>query len=340
MTELRMETSSPDYASFDSSPDEAPDTLGAAVKAAARGGLPSSPQPARPDTGLTPSMDTQFGGDTVLPVDSRANAAQPTVVGTPSKPLREGVPTELSELEFEAIQPATQIVDPDAPAPAPASVAEPLNFDLNLTPPAPSKAPAMPRLPDIDLNLTPPPVQQPARPPAPAPAGPGAALDFGLPSVPPAAPPPEPAAPARAAKAPPPQPAQPTPRPAAPQPLQPSPRPAPSQESLAGATLLGGLTALPEGVTRMGPSTDQATVPLIDFDLTGADLPLNTNPGRGGAQTGSPMAAQIATKLDLARGYIDLGVKDGARELLDEVIRDGTREQRQSAIELMKQIDR
>jgi pilus assembly protein FimV len=286
------------------------------------------PQPAPKEGALTPSMDTQFGGETVLPVDSRANPALPTVVGTPSKPLREGVPTELSELEFEAIQPATQIVDPDAPAPAPMPAAEPLNFDLNLAPPAPSKPPLAPRLPDIDLNLTPPPVQAPAKPSA----APGAALDFGLPSVPPASRPPEPAAPAPApaAKSPPPP----------PKPAQPSPRPAQPQESLAGATLLGGLTALPEGVTRMGPSTDQATVPLIDFDLTGADLPLNTNAGRGGAQTGSPMAAQIATKLDLARGYIDLGVKDGARELLEEVIRDGTREQRQSAIELMKQIDR
>ncbi|MCU0765509.1 MAG: hypothetical protein MUF32_05820 [Burkholderiaceae bacterium] len=52
------------------------------------------------------------------------------------------------------------------------------------------------------------------------------------------------------------------------------------------------------------------------------------------------MASQMATKLDLARGYIDLGVKDGARELLEEVMRDGTREQRQASIELMKQIER
>jgi pilus assembly protein FimV len=119
-----------------------------------------------------------------------------------------------------------------------------------------------------------------------------------------------------------------------------SPQPASADDSGMGATLLGGLTALPEGMTRMAPNTDQATVPLIDFDLTGADMPLNTTPSRAGALTGSPMAAQIATKLDLARGYIDLGVKDGARELLEEVMREGTREQRQAAIDLMKQIDR
>jgi len=57
------------------------------------------------------------------------------------------------------------------------------------------------------------------------------------------------------------------------------------------------------------------------------------------AEPGSALAQQMATKLDLARGYIDLGVKDGARELLDEVMRDGTREQRQAAVELIKQIE-
>jgi pilus assembly protein FimV len=119
------------------------------------------------------------------------------------------------------------------------------------------------------------------------------------------------------------------------------PRPAPLDDTLIQPTLLGGLTAaLPEGSTRMMSNTDQATVPLIDFDLSGADLPLTTRPGAAGALTGSQMASQMATKLDLARGYIDLGVKDGARELLEEVMRDGTREQRQAAVELMKQIER
>jgi len=119
------------------------------------------------------------------------------------------------------------------------------------------------------------------------------------------------------------------------------PRPAPLEETLIQPTLLGGLTAaMPEGPTRLMSNTDQATVPLIDFDLSGSDVPLTTRPGAAGALTGSQMASQMATKLDLARGYIDLGVKDGARELLEEVMRDGTREQRQAAVELMKQIER
>jgi len=108
--------------------------------------------------------------------------------------------------------------------------------------------------------------------------------------------------------------------------------------SLARPTLLGDVGALPdERAPRLTSNTDQATVPLIDFDLTGSDVELGGR--RTETQAGSPLAAQMATKLDLARGYIDLGVKDGARELLEEVMRDGTREQRQSAVDLMRQVE-
>ena len=72
-------------------------------------------------------------------------------------------------------------------------------------------------------------------------------------------------------------------------------------------------------------NTEQATVPLIDFDLSAISIDAATK--RGETEPGSALAQQMATKLDLARGYIDLGVKDGARELLDEVMRDGTRDQ-------------
>ncbi len=109
-------------------------------------------------------------------------------------------------------------------------------------------------------------------------------------------------------------------------------------DTLSRPSLIGEVGALPEErAPRLLSNTDQATVPLIDFDLSGADVELGGR--RTETPTGSPLAAQMSTKLDLARGYIDLGVKDGARELLEEVMRDGTREQRQSAVELMKQIE-
>ena len=115
------------------------------------------------------------------------------------------------------------------------------------------------------------------------------------------------------------------------------------EEELSRPTVIGvksssAVGSLPdEQAARLTANTDQATVPLIDFDLSAVSLDAATK--RGETEPGSALAQQMATKLDLARGYIDLGVKDGARELLDEVMRDGTREQRQAAVDLIKQIE-
>lgn len=47
---------------------------------------------------------------------------------------------------------------------------------------------------------------------------------------------------------------------------------------------------------------------------------------------------EIATKLDLARAYIDMGDTDGARDILDEVLQEGTDTQRQEASTLLDRI--
>jgi pilus assembly protein FimV len=257
-----------------------------------------------------------MGADTLLPVDTRATMQTKQTLMRDTTP-REGAPTELSELEFEAIPPATRFADVEVP---PAGE-KPLEFER--IGPVTAQA-ALPPLPDLDLNL--PPSPAPAAAKAPAKAGSPGILDFDL------------AGAMGSAGSAPVTRSGPSTRPASP--AETRPRVSFPEEPAARPTLLGGLTAIADTPTRMSPNTDQATVPLIDFDLTGADIPMTTSSGRRGSLTGSPMAAQIATKLDLARGYIDLGVKDGARELLEEVMRDGTREQRQSAVELMKQIDR
>jgi pilus assembly protein FimV len=119
----------------------------------------------------------------------------------------------------------------------------------------------------------------------------------------------------------------------------------PRDEALSRPTVIGKkqvatteIGGMPEDqVQRLTANTDQATVPLIDFDLSAVSM--NPATKRGETEPGSALAQQMATKLDLARGYIDLGVKDGARELLDEVMRDGTREQRTAAVDLIKQIE-
>ncbi len=48
---------------------------------------------------------------------------------------------------------------------------------------------------------------------------------------------------------------------------------------------------------------------------------------------------EIATKLDLARAYVDMGEPDGAYEILDEVISKGNESQRLLAKKLLKSID-
>ena len=47
---------------------------------------------------------------------------------------------------------------------------------------------------------------------------------------------------------------------------------------------------------------------------------------------------ETATKLDLARAYIDMGDAEGARDILDEVIAEGTAAQQDEARELAKQL--
>ena len=47
---------------------------------------------------------------------------------------------------------------------------------------------------------------------------------------------------------------------------------------------------------------------------------------------------EVSTKLDLARAYIDMEEKDGAREILDEVLKEGDPEQIKKAQDLMAQI--
>ena len=47
---------------------------------------------------------------------------------------------------------------------------------------------------------------------------------------------------------------------------------------------------------------------------------------------------EVATKLDLARAYVDMGDTDGARQMLEEVAKDGSSEQQQQAQQLLAEI--
>lgn len=49
-------------------------------------------------------------------------------------------------------------------------------------------------------------------------------------------------------------------------------------------------------------------------------------------------ADEVATKLDLARAYIDMGDHQGARDILDEVVKDGDDSQREEANEMLSRL--
>ncbi|MFN0163692.1 MAG: FimV/HubP family polar landmark protein [Burkholderiales bacterium] len=68
----------------------------------------------------------------------------------------------------------------------------------------------------------------------------------------------------------------------------------------------------------------------MDFDLSGVDLNL---PGGDNAAAGG--SDDAATKLDLARAYQDMGDKEGARELLQEVAKEGSDAQKAEAQKLL-----
>ncbi|MCS8319056.1 tetratricopeptide repeat protein, partial [Pseudomonas aeruginosa] len=49
-------------------------------------------------------------------------------------------------------------------------------------------------------------------------------------------------------------------------------------------------------------------------------------------------ADEAATKLDLARAYIDMGDSEGARDILDEVLAEGNDSQQAEARELLERL--
>ena len=75
----------------------------------------------------------------------------------------------------------------------------------------------------------------------------------------------------------------------------------------------------------------------LDFKLDGLNLSLDgepkTQPAAGGEKDGHWYDVQ--TKFDLAKAYQEMGDKDGAREILQEVIKEGDAEQKAQAKTLL-----
>ena len=72
------------------------------------------------------------------------------------------------------------------------------------------------------------------------------------------------------------------------------------------------------------------------YILRGAGLAAG-EPG-GSASGNGPRWQEVATKLDLAKAYEEMGDKDGARELLGEVMKDGDATQKGQAQQILTKL--
>ncbi len=75
------------------------------------------------------------------------------------------------------------------------------------------------------------------------------------------------------------------------------------------------------------PTIEQPKADVPAVDLSGLSLDLNEN----GEQGADSSWQEVATKLDLAKAYEEMGDKDGARELLNEVLKEGDNAQQEQA---------
>lgn len=110
------------------------------------------------------------------------------------------------------------------------------------------------------------------------------------------------------------------------------------------------------------PDSPKDEKPAFDFDLSGLDFPSSSSPGAGASAPDLDLAAEpspgaqsaslnltdldlgdagggsgdaVTTKLELAKAYLEIGDKDGAREILQEVAKEGSAAQKAEAQQLI-----
>ncbi|MDX8385225.1 MAG: FimV/HubP family polar landmark protein [Gallionella sp.] len=102
---------------------------------------------------------------------------------------------------------------------------------------------------------------------------------------------------------------------------------------------------LDEPVNKSSESAPVLNTEFLDIDLNlGEELAPEsvsdeTVSDETASNTKSDQWQEVATKLDLAKAYQEMGDADGAREILDEVLREGDAEQKQAAQSLLDQLD-
>ena len=89
------------------------------------------------------------------------------------------------------------------------------------------------------------------------------------------------------------------------------------------------------GTEKTAPPETPAAAPM---DLSSISLDLGSAGEPSAAPSNDPKWQEVATKLDLAKAYEEMGDKDGARELLNEVMKDGDTAQKGQAQQLLSKL--
>jgi pilus assembly protein FimV len=77
-----------------------------------------------------------------------------------------------------------------------------------------------------------------------------------------------------------------------------------------------------------------ASIPLPNIDLSGLSLDLDTP--AGAAEPASDLDTEaVTTKLELAKAYVEIGDSDGAKEILLEVLQEGSLLQQDEAKKIL-----
>jgi pilus assembly protein FimV len=118
----------------------------------------------------------------------------------------------------------------------------------------------------------------------------------------------------------------------------PAPAPAPASNVMDFNLDLPSLDAAPAAPAPKAPAAKPDDGGL-DFKVDLADINLNLDdkPAAGGGEKDAHWN-DVQQKFDLARAYQDMGDKDGAKEILNEVVREGDAAQKAEAQKLLDTI--
>lgn len=93
-----------------------------------------------------------------------------------------------------------------------------------------------------------------------------------------------------------------------------------------------------EGLDEAEQETPVQTMDLGELDLEALDVSMEDAGAEPAGDDDSFSIDEVATKLDLAKAYIDMGDPDGARSILDEVLAEGDAAQISEAQDLIQQL--